>query len=143
MRSRILWVAAIVLSALSATALGAGASTYRGKIAGDGVMHFRAHVAKGAIVDVTALGWKRLMIDCKEGKFAFRGGFKHRRFAVEGSEFHGSGSGGGAYVSHARVTGSFRKHGARVSGTVRVHGDLDSHHTNCDSGVKRWSAHRR
>jgi hypothetical protein len=142
-RIRILWVAVIVVLALSATALGAGSNTYRGKIAGNGVMRFRAHVTKGAIVDVTALAWKRLVIDCKQGKFEFRGGFKHRRFAVEGSEFHGSGSGGGAYVSHARVTGSFRKHGARTGGTVRVHGDLDAHHTNCDSGVKRWSARRR
>jgi hypothetical protein len=133
----------IVVIALAATALGAAPDAYRGKIAGDGRVHFRARVSDGTVIQVAGLGWSRLAIKCNQGRFAFRGGFKHRVFTVEGSKFHGSGRGGGTYVSHARVTGRFRKQGARVAGTVRVHGALDAHHTGCDSGVKRWRAHRK
>ena len=143
MRRKSVWVVVIVVGALAATALGASSDTYQGKIAGDGRLHFRARVSDGTIVRVGGLGWRRLAISCNQGRFAFRGGFKHRVFAVEGSKFHGSGRGGSAYVSHARVTGRFRKHGARAAGTVRVHGDLDAQHTGCDSGVKRWWAHRQ
>jgi hypothetical protein len=132
----------IVALALSATALGAGTQGYRGRIAGGGQLHFTVRVSDGGIVKVTGFGWKHLAISCDQGKFGFRGGFKHRSFTVEGGDFHGSGSGGGAYVSHARIAGSFHKHGARAGGAVRVHGDLDAHHTNCDSGLKRWWAHR-
>ncbi len=137
------WVVLILVMALAATALAAGPEAYKGRIAGDGRLHFRTRVSDGTIVGVAGLGWRRLAISCDQGRFAFRGGFKNRVFAVEGSKFHGSGRGGGAYVSHARVTGRFRKHGARAAGTVRVHGDLDAQHTGCDSGLKRWRAHRR
>jgi hypothetical protein len=143
MRRKSVWVVVIVVGALAATALGAGSDAYQGKIAGDGRLHFRARVSDGAIVRVAGLGWKRLAISCDQGRFAFRGGFKNRVFAVEGSSFHGSGRSGGTFVSHARVTGRFRGQGARATGTVRVHGDLDAQHTGCDSGVKRWWVHRQ
>ncbi len=140
---RILLGAFVVASlVVVAIASGAGTQRYRGAVAGGGAVHFRAEVTNGQIVQVRGLGWRRVEISCQQGKFPFRGGFEGETFTVEAGAFHAHGNAGGAYLSHARVVGHFKKHGQRAAGTIRIHGDLDAHHTNCDSGLERWWAHR-
>ena len=137
------YVGLIVVLALAASADAATTHRYRGPIAGGGTLRLKAEVSGGAIVKVRGIAWRRLAIHCHQGNFRFRGGFEREAFPVEGSAFHARGASGGQYVSHARVSGSFRKHGRRVAGTLRVRGALDAHHTGCHSGRRRWWAHRR
>jgi hypothetical protein len=135
---------AFVVASLAVVAIASGATTqgYRGAVAGGGAIHFRAEVMNGQIDEVRALGWRHVEINCRQGKFPFRGGFEGETFAVEAGVFHARGNAGNAYVSHAKVVGHFRKHGQRAAGTIRIRGDLDAHHTNCDSGRERWWARR-
>jgi hypothetical protein len=133
----------IVVLALPASALAAtSTSRYRGLVAGGGVVRLKAVVSDGAIVQVDGLRWRRLGIRCQQGEFHLRGGFAGESFPVSDARFRATGAAGGSFVSHARMVGSFRKHGKRVAGTLRVRGDLDAHHTNCRSGTQRWWARR-
>ena len=135
---------AFAVASVAVVAIASGASTlgYRGAVAGGGVVHFRAEVTNGQIVQVRGLGWRRVEINCQQGKFPFRGGFEGETFTVEAGAFHAHGNAGRVYVSHAKVVGHFKKHGQRAAGTIRIRGDLDAHHTNCDSGLERWWARR-
>jgi hypothetical protein len=134
----------VVAATLAAAALAVAAVTrsYEGTVAGGGAIHFRAEVTNGQFVTVKGLDWRRVPINCQQGKFPFRGGFAGDTFPVDAGTFHAHGKAGGTYVSYAKVVGQFRKHGQRAGGTLRVHGDLDAHHTNCDSGLRRWWAKR-
>ena len=137
-------IAGVVVATLAVAAIASGAATqgYRGTVGGGGAIHFRAEVTNGEIVEVRDLGWRRIEVDCQQGRFPFRGGSEGETFAVEAGAFHARGNAGRAYVSHAKVVGHFRKHGQRAAGTIRIRGDLDAHHTNCDSGLDRWWAKR-
>jgi hypothetical protein len=142
---RISLLCATLLAVLGLAGMAGAASTerYRGFVARGGGLHFKAVIADGEITAVKGLGWRRVSIRCDQGRFRFRGGFGGQGFPVTGATFHARGSSGGGHVSHAHLSGSFRKHGRRAAGTLRIRGDLDAHHTRCDSGPKRWRAHRR
>jgi hypothetical protein len=136
-------VVVVVCLAVAAIASGAATRGYRGMVAGGGSIHFRAGVADGHIVEIRGLGWRHVRITCRQGKFPFRGGFEGETFPVEAGAFHAHGKAGHAYVSHAKVDGHFKARGQRAEGTLRIHGDLDAHHTNCDSGRRHWWARHR
>jgi hypothetical protein len=134
----------IVCLGFAATTSAASTHRYRGVVAGGGVIHFRVELSDGRFVTVKRIGWQRVPIRCDQGRFPFRGGFGPEAFTVNDSRFRAWGTGGsGAYESHAKVVGSFRKHGRRAAGTLRIRGDLDAHHTGCDSHARDWWAHRR
>jgi hypothetical protein len=134
----------LVVACLTVVAIASGATTrgYHGTVGSGGTIHFRAEVANGQILEVRGFGWRRVQITCRQGKFPFRGGFGGDTFAVEAGGFDAHGDAGTTYKSHAKLVGHFRKHGQRAAGTLRIRGDLDAHHTNCDSGLKRWWAKR-
>jgi hypothetical protein len=138
----LLGVVAIGTLALATFAAAAVTRGYQGTVGGGGAIHFRAVVTNGQIVEVKALGWRRVPIACQQGKFPFRGGFVGETFPVEAGAFRAHGDAGTTYVSRAKVVGHFRRQGQRAAGTLRIHGDLDAHHTNCDSGLRRWWAKR-
>lgn len=142
-RISVLCAAATLAVAIAGIAGAASTGRYRGPVVGGGSLHLKAVVSGGEITAVKGLGWRRVSIRCQQGRFRFRGGFGGESFPVDRSRFRARGAAGSAYVSHARVAGSFRQHGRRAAGTLRVRGDLDAHHTNCRSGRRHWRARRR
>ncbi len=138
-RRRVGSIAAVVaVIALAAPAL-AGAASYGGTFKDGGTVSFKTVTRDGKIVRVKDFGWKNLPTTCDQGAFSYTAtlpfsmGVKSLGFAINAT------GGGVVQVVSGRFTDQRRKAG----GTLNVFGDLAAGHTNCATGLLRWSATRR
>ena len=136
-------VGVVTAALFLATPAIAGSRSYSGKVDPGGTVSFTGKTHGHRVVKVKNFVFKDVPASCNEpGPYlADISNNPLPRMPVNAlHRFHGRFKIPGTN-DRVRVRGAFRHHGRRAHGRLRLTGDY-SGATNCDTGVRRWKAHR-